>query len=118
MIFQYMKKNQLKVQKQTHKEVPNYFLMKLNTQLHQKIIIVKVLKTRKKNSRFQRFYVNKNFKTEGKMKDFSSPKNLSHFPVMLEEVLKICNPSKGGNFIDCTFGYGGLHKCNIILSQN
>ena len=63
------------------------------------------------------FYVNKNFKTEGKMKDFSSPKNLSHFPVMLE-VLKICNPSKGGNFIDCTFGYGGYTKCNIIISQN
>ena len=48
------------------------------------------------------------------MKDFSSPKNLSHFPVMLEEVLKICNPSKGGNFIDCTFGYGGY--TNAILS--
>ena len=48
------------------------------------------------------------------MKDFSSPKNFSHFPVMLEEVLKICNPSKGGNFIDCTFGYGGY--TNAILS--
>ena len=48
------------------------------------------------------------------MKNFSSPKNLSHFPVMLEEVLKICNPSKGGNFIDCTFGYGGY--TNAILS--
>ena len=48
------------------------------------------------------------------MKDFSSPKNIAHFPVMLEEVLKICNPEKGGNFIDCTFGYGGY--TNAILS--
>ena len=33
---------------------------------------------------------------------------------MLEEVLKICTPEKGGNFIDCTFGYGGY--TNAILS--
>ncbi len=30
-----------------------------------------------------------------------------HFPVMLNEVIKVCNPKKGGNFIDCTFGAGG-----------
>ena len=48
------------------------------------------------------------------MKDFSSPKNLSHYPVMLNEVLKICNPASGGNFIDCTFGYGGYS--NALLS--
>ena len=48
------------------------------------------------------------------MKDFSSPKNLSHYPVMLNEVLEICNPANGGNFIDCTFGYGGYS--NAILS--
>tara|TARA_B100000579_G_scaffold421569_1_gene422522 strand:+ start:883 stop:1899 length:1017 start_codon:yes stop_codon:yes gene_type:complete len=33
-----------------------------------------------------------------------------HFPVMLKEVIKICNPKKGGNFIDCTFGGGGYSK--------
>ncbi len=32
---------------------------------------------------------------------------LSHFPVMLNEVIKICSPEKGGNFVDCTFGGGG-----------
>ena len=32
---------------------------------------------------------------------------LSHFPVMLNEVIKITSPSKGGKFIDCTFGGGG-----------
>ena len=33
---------------------------------------------------------------------------------MLDEVLKICNPINGGDFIDCTFGYGGFS--NAILS--
>ena len=48
------------------------------------------------------------------MKDLSSPKHLSHYPVMLDQVLKICEPEKGGNFIDCTFGTGGYS--NAILS--
>ena len=48
------------------------------------------------------------------MKEFSSSKKLSHYPVMLDKVLKICNPENGGNFIDCTFGYGGYS--NSILS--
>ena len=29
---------------------------------------------------------------------------------MLNEVLKISSPSKGGKFIDCTFGGGGYSK--------
>ena len=33
-----------------------------------------------------------------------------HVPVMLEEVIKICSPSKGGIFLDCTFGGGGYSK--------
>ena len=48
------------------------------------------------------------------MKNFSSLKELPHFPVMLNEVLKICEPEKGGKFIDCTFGSGGYS--NSILS--
>ena len=48
------------------------------------------------------------------MKDLSSPKQSSHYPVMLDQVLKICEPEKGGNFIDCTFGSGGYS--NAILS--
>ena len=35
---------------------------------------------------------------------------LSHFPVMLEEVIKICSPVNGGFYIDCTFGGGGYSK--------
>ena len=34
----------------------------------------------------------------------------SHFPVMLNEVIKISSPSKGGIYIDCTFGGGGYSK--------
>ena len=34
----------------------------------------------------------------------------SHFPVMLNEVIKICSPEKGGSFLDCTFGGGGYSE--------
>ena len=33
-----------------------------------------------------------------------------HFPVMLNEVLRISSPSIGGKYIDCTFGGGGYSK--------
>ena len=48
------------------------------------------------------------------MKDISSLKTSPHYPVMLEEVLKICEPEKGGLFIDCTYGSGGYS--NALLS--
>ena len=48
------------------------------------------------------------------MKNFSSSKNFSHHPVMLQEVLELCQPQNGGQFIDCTFGSGGY--TNAILS--
>jgi 16S rRNA (cytosine1402-N4)-methyltransferase len=35
---------------------------------------------------------------------------LSHFPVMLSEVLKISSPSTKKKFIDCTFGGGGYSE--------
>ena len=34
----------------------------------------------------------------------------NHLPVMIDEVLKICNPKNGGIFLDCTFGGGGYSK--------
>ena len=40
-----------------------------------------------------------------------------HFPVMLEEVIKICSPQKGGHFIDCTFGGGGYSKKILQFSK-
>ncbi len=43
--------------------------------------------------------------------------DFSHFPVMLEEVIKICSPTKGGVFIDCTFGGGGYSKKLLRFSK-
>ena len=48
------------------------------------------------------------------MKDFSSLKKTPHYPVMVEKVMEICRPEKGGIFVDCTFGAGGYSKA--ILS--
>ena len=35
---------------------------------------------------------------------------ISPFPVMLSEVIKVSLPLKGGTFVDCTFGGGGYSK--------
>ena len=48
------------------------------------------------------------------MNSISSLKARKHFPVMLDQVLRICNPKNGGLFLDCTFGTGGYS--NAILS--
>lgn len=44
------------------------------------------------------------------MNNHTSSLESSHFPVMLNEVIKISSPSKGGTYIDCTFGGGGYSK--------
>ena len=41
----------------------------------------------------------------------------SHFPVMLDEIIKICSPDKGGVYIDCTFGGGGYSKKLLQFSK-
>ena len=46
----------------------------------------------------------------------SSPE-ITHYPVMLNEVTKICSPKSGGTFIDCTFG-GGSYSKNILKFNN
>ena len=55
------------------------------------------------------------------MKTLITSLEYSHFPVMLSEVIKISSPSKGGLFLDCTFGGGGyaneflkFPKTNVI----
>ena len=48
------------------------------------------------------------------MKNFSSLEKSPHYPVMLDQVLEICKPQKGGTFLDCTFGLGGYS--NALLS--
>ena len=42
---------------------------------------------------------------------------LSHFPVMLKEVLELSSPSPGNKFIDCTFGGGGYSKEILKISE-
>ena len=44
------------------------------------------------------------------MNNQTSSLEFSHFPVMLNEVLKISSPSIKKKFIDCTFGGGGFSK--------
>ena len=47
------------------------------------------------------------------MNNHISSLELSHFPVMMNEVIKISLPSKGGTFIDCTFG-GGSYSSQLL----
>ena len=44
------------------------------------------------------------------MNNHTSSLEFSHFPVMLNEVLKITSPFNGGKYIDCTFGGGGYSR--------
>ena len=44
------------------------------------------------------------------MKTLTTSLETPHFPVMLSEVINISRPSKGGIFLDCTFGGGGYSK--------
>ncbi len=48
------------------------------------------------------------------MKTHSSSLESSHFPVMLNEIIKYSSPIKGKLFVDCTFGGGGYS--NALLN--
>ena len=51
------------------------------------------------------------------MINLTSLSEFQHFPVMLDEVIKICSPDKGGVYIDCTFGGGGYSKNLLKFSK-
>ena len=51
------------------------------------------------------------------MNKHTSSLEFSHFPVMLNEVIKISSPLKGGTYIDCTFGGGGYSKKLLKFSK-
>ncbi len=51
------------------------------------------------------------------MKNQTSSLEFSHFPVMLNEVLKISSPSNRKKFIDCTFGGGGYSREILKFSK-
>ena len=41
-----------------------------------------------------------------------------HFPVLLDEIIKIISPQYGGTFLDCTFGQGGYTEKILENSKN
>ena len=47
----------------------------------------------------------------------TSSLELSHYPVMLDEVIKICSPTNGGTYLDCTFGGGSYSKKLLTFSN-
>ena len=51
------------------------------------------------------------------MNNLTSSLELPHFPVMLNEVLKISSPSTKERFIDCTFGGGNYSKQILKFSK-
>ena len=51
------------------------------------------------------------------MNNQTSSLEFSHFPVMLNEILKISSPSTRDKFIDCTFGGGGYSKEILKFSK-
>ena len=40
-----------------------------------------------------------------------------HLPVMIDEVLEICDPKNGGFFMDCTFGAGGYSRAILKFQK-
>ena len=51
------------------------------------------------------------------MKNQTTSLEFSHIPVMLNEITQISTPSKGGLFVDCTFGGGGYSKALLSFSK-
>ena len=51
------------------------------------------------------------------MRNQTSSLDFSHFPVMLNEIIKISSPANGGVFIDCTFGGGGYSSALLKYSK-
>ena len=41
-----------------------------------------------------------------------------HFPVLLDEIIKIISPRYSGTFLDCTFGQGGYSEKILENSKN
>ncbi len=51
------------------------------------------------------------------MKTQTSSLEYPHFPVMLNEIIQISLPSKGGVFVDCTFGGGGYSQAILSFPE-
>ena len=46
-----------------------------------------------------------------------SLENIKHYPVMLNQVLSIISPQRGGTYVDCTFGGGGYSKAILKFPE-
>ena len=44
-------------------------------------------------------------------------KKLSHFPVMVNEIVSFIKPRDNGIYLDCTFGQGGYTKAIFKISE-
>ena len=51
------------------------------------------------------------------MNTLKSSLEFTHFPVMLSEIIEISSPSKGGLFVDCTFGGGNYSKALLQFNK-
>ncbi len=63
--------------------------------------------------KYQHFYEDKKTKWKIKKKFMNATMSLErtkHYPVMLNQVLSIISPQRGGTYIDCTFGGGGYSE--------
>ena len=47
----------------------------------------------------------------------TSLEKTKHYPVMLNQILSIISPQRGGTFIDCTFGGGGYSEAILKFSN-
>ena len=52
------------------------------------------------------------------MNNHTSSLEFSHFPVMMNEVIKISSPATGGKFVDCNFGGGSYSKEILKFSKH
>ena len=44
-------------------------------------------------------------------------KKISHFPVMVNEIISFVKPKDNGIYLDCTFGQGGYTKAIFKISD-
>jgi len=63
--------------------------------------------------KYQLFYEDKKIKWKTREKFMNATMSLEktkHYPVMLNQILSIISPQRGGTYIDCTFGGGGYSE--------
>ena len=70
--------------------------------------------------KYQLFYEDRKIKWKIEEKFMNATMSLDktkHYPVMLNQVLSIISPQRGGTYIDCTFGGGGYSEAILKFSD-